>query len=73
MQNEHKVKFENWVRTNFQKEDICFPTSNCSTLMESITLNNDRIHAEADIKSGIVNFRKRLWFGLEDVLKDFRT
>ena len=37
---------------------------------------NDRIwaidRAEADIRGGIVNFRKRLWFGLEHVLKDFR-
>ena len=33
---------------------------------------NDRICAEADIKDGIVNFRKKLWLGLERVLKDLR-
>ena len=36
---------------------------------------NDRIwvvnRAETDINGDIVNFWKRLWFGLECVLKDF--
>ena len=78
MQNEsiltdgHKV---NWIRTNVRKEDtmkILFSDEKLIDIDEIYNSQNDRIwaanRAEADIKSGIVNFRKKLWFGLECVL-----
>ena len=38
---EKRMKFANWIRTNFQKENkmniLCFQMRKCSTLMESIT------------------------------------
>ena len=80
--DEHKVKrlkFENWVRTTFRKEDtmkILFSDEKLFDIDEICNSQNDRIwalsHAETDIKGGIVNFHKRLRFGLERVLKDFR-
>ena len=80
--DEHKakrLKFENWVRTNFRKEDtmkILFANETLFDIDGIYNSQNDRIWAvnrvEADIKGGIVNFCKRLWFGLEHVLKDFR-
>ena len=38
---EKRLKFANWIQTNFRKENtmniLCFQTRKCSTLMESIT------------------------------------
>ena len=80
--DEHKakrLKFENWVRTNFRKKHtmkILFVDETLFDIDGIYNSQNDRIWAvncvEADIKGGIVNFCKKLWFGSEHVLKDFR-
>ena len=80
--DEHKakgLKFANWIRTNFRKEDtmkILFADEKLFDIDGIYNSQNDRIWAvncvEADTKGGVVNFHKRLWFGLERVLKDFR-
>ena len=64
--DEHKVKrlkFANWLRTNFRKEDtmkILFSDEKLFNIDGIYNSQNDRICGEADIKDSIVNFRKRL-------------
>ena len=80
--DEHKgkrLKFANWLRTNLRREDtmkIRFSDEKLFDISMIYNSQNDRIwainRAEANIKGGIVNFRKRLGFGLERVLKNFR-
>ena len=71
---EHKakrLKFANWVRTNFRKEDtmkILFSDEKLFDIDEIYNSQNDRICAEADIKGGIRQIGKFLqkvvvWFG----------
>ena len=62
--DEHKakrLKFANWVRTNFRKEDmmkILFSKEKLFNIDGIYNSQNDRIRAEADIKSGIRQIRK---------------
>ena len=79
--DEHKakrLKFANWLRTNFRKEDtmkILFSGEKLFDIDKIYNSQNDRTwavnHSEADIKGGIRQI-KGLWFDLERVLKDFR-
>ncbi len=72
---EKRIKFANWIRTNFRKEDtmkILFLMRRCSTLTEFITLKMTeygRLIVQKPISKVVpgknVNFRKWLWFGLE--------
>ena len=73
-----RLKFANGVQTNFRKEDtmkILFSDEKLFDIDGTYNSQNDRICAEADIKGGIMQIRKflkkRLWFDLECVLKDF--
>ena len=71
---EHKakrLKFENWLRTNFRKEDtmkILFSDEKLLDIDGIYNSQNDRICAEANIKGGIRQIRKFLqkimvWLG----------
>ncbi|CAF4679155.1 unnamed protein product [Rotaria socialis] len=72
---EKRIKFANWMRTNFRKEDtmnILFSDEKMFDIDGVYNSQNDRIWApnrsEADINGGIRQKRKfphKLWFGLE--------
>ena len=81
-QKAKRLKFANWIRTNFRKEDtlrfFCFLTKKCSTLMEFITpkmrgsgcqVVPTRMRKVA--LSKYRNFLKRLWSGAEHVPKGY--
>ena len=56
-----RLKFANWVRTNFRKEDamkILFSDEKLFDIDEMYNSQNDRICVEADIKGGIRQIRK---------------
>ena len=56
-----RLKFVNWVRTNFRKEDTMktlFSDEKLFDIDGIYNSQNDRICAEADIKGGIRQIRK---------------
>ena len=77
---EKRIRFANWIRTNFRKEDtmkILFSDEKMFDIDGVYNSQNERIwavdRAEADTRGGIrqnVNFRKRLWFGSQFVRKE---
>ena len=73
--DEHKakrLKFANWLQTNFRKEDmmkIPFSDEKLFDIEGIYNSQNDRIYAQANIKGGIRQIRKfpqevMAWFGV---------